>query len=370
MSIKDYYETLGIKKSASADEIKKAFRKSAIKHHPDKEGGDQTKFKEINEAYEILSNPDKRQRYDQFGHAGVGDASGAPSGAYGPGFGGFGGGQQVNVDFGDLGLGDIFESFFGGTPSSGRGRSREPRGNDLQTRITLTFEEMVFGVEKTLRIDIEDTCEHCKGTTVEPGHELKTCPTCKGSGQVTQVHRTIIGNIQQARTCETCKGRGKVPEKVCTVCRGTGTQRRKKDVKIKIPAGINDGATIRLREYGEAVANGKKGDLYVNIRVKPHKHFTREGNLVLSEQHISMNEAVLGATIKVDTVDGPIKMKIPTGTQSGTDFKLSDHGVRSAKGDKRGSHIVQIHVDIPRKLSKKQKELFEAFATEKGKKFW
>ncbi len=370
MPKKDYYETLGVNKSASADEIKKAFRKSAIKHHPDKDGGSEDKFKEINEAYEVLSNPDKRQRYDQFGHAGVGGASGAPSGAYGPGFGN--GQQRVNVDFGDLGLGDIFESFFGGgMPGSGRrNKSREARGNDIQTRVALSFKEMVYGVEKTLRLNIEDTCSHCKGKTVEPGHELKTCSTCQGSGQVTQVHRTIIGNIQQARVCDTCKGRGKVPQKICTLCRGSGTERKKKDVKIKIPAGINDGATIRLREYGEAVAHGKKGDLYVDIQVTPHDQFTREGDLVLGQQHISMNEAVLGATIEVDTVDGPVKMKIPAGTQSGTDFKLSNHGVKSARGDKRGSHIVQIHVDIPKKLSKKQKELFQQFASEKSKKFW
>ncbi len=375
MSKRDYYEVLGVNKSASADEIKKSFRKAAIKHHPDKEGGSEEKFKEINEAYEVLSNSEKRQRYDQFGHAGVGGASSAPGGgAYGPGFGGFGGGgggQRVNVDFGDLGLGDIFESFFGGGGApGGRRQSRERRGNDIQTRVTLTFEEAVFGVEKTLRLDIEDTCSHCKGKTVEPGHDLKTCPTCKGSGQVMQVHKTIIGNIQQARVCDTCKGRGKVPEKECTVCHGSGTQRGKNDVKLKVPAGISDGVTIRLREYGEAVANGRKGDLYVNVRVKPHKHFTREGDLILSEQHISMNEAVLGATVAIDTVDGPVKMKIPAGTQSGTDFKLSNHGVGNSRSDKRGSHIVQIHVDVPRKLSKKQKELFKEFAAEKGKKFW
>ena len=369
MSKRDYYDVLGIAKSASADEIKKSFRKAAIKHHPDKEGGSEEKFKEVNEAYEILSNPDKRQRYDQFGHAGVGGSSAGPGAGYGQGFGGFGGGSQhVNVDFGDLGLGDIFESFFGGGQRGGR--TREARGNDIQTKVTLTFEEAVFGVEKSLELDIEDTCSHCKGKTVEPGHEMKTCPTCQGSGQVTQVHRTIIGNIQQARTCDSCKGRGKVPEKVCSVCHGSGTERKRKKVSLKVPAGINDGATIRLREYGEAIAHGKKGDLYVNIRVKPHKQFTREGDLILSEQHISMNEAVLGATIKVNTVDGPVKMKIPAGTQSGTDFKLSNHGVASPRGDRRGSHIVQIHVDIPTKLSKKQKELFEKFASEKVKKFW
>lgn len=373
MPKKDYYEVLGVAKSASADEIKKAFRKAAIKYHPDKEGGDETKFKEINEAYEVLSNPDKRQRYDQFGHAGVGGAAGGAGGAYGAGFGGFEGfgGQRVNVDFGDLGLGDIFESFFGGQASSGsRRRTREPRGNDVQTKIDLTFEEAVFGTEKKLRLDMEDVCSHCKGTTVEPGYEMKTCPTCKGSGQVVQVHRTILGNIQQARTCETCKGTGKVPEKVCTVCRGSGTQRKKKEIKLKIPAGINDGATIHLRGYGEAIANGKKGDLYVHVRVKPHKKFIREGNLILSQQTISMEQAVLGDTVEIDTVDGPIKMKIPPGTQSGTDFKLSGHGVASPKSSKRGAHIVRINVEIPKKLSKKEKELFEAFAAERNKKFW
>lgn len=372
MPKRDYYEVLGIKKSASADEIKKAFRKAAVKHHPDKEGGDEAKFKEINEAYEVLSNRDKRQRYDQFGHAGVGGASGGPSArAYGQGFGGFGGGQRVNVDFGDLGLGDIFESFFGGgAPGGSQRRTREPRGNDIQTRVTLTFEESVFGTEKKLKLDIEDTCPHCKGGTVEPGYSMKECATCEGSGQVMQVHRTIIGNIQQARVCETCHGRGKVPEKECTVCHGSGTVRKKKEVSLKIPPGISDGATIRLKEYGEAIAHGKKGDLYVNVRVKPHKKFTREGDLILSEQHISMEEAVLGATVKVDTVDGPVKMKIPAGTQSGTDFKLANHGVKHPKGDKRGSHIVRIHIDIPTKLSKKQKDLFKKFAEEKDKKFW
>lgn len=374
MSKRDYYEVLGVSKSASADEVKKAFRKSAVKHHPDKEGGDESKFKEINEAYEVLSNQEKRQRYDQFGHAGVGGPSSAPGGgAYGPGFGGFGGGQRVNVDFGDLGLGDIFESFFGGgggAPRGGRRATREPRGNDIQTRINLTFEEAVFGTEKKLKLDIEDTCSHCKGRTVEPGHDMKACPTCKGSGQVIQMHKTILGNIQQARTCDNCKGRGKVPEKECTVCHGSGTERKKNDISLKVPAGITDGATIRLREYGEAIAHGKKGDLYVNIRIKPHKHFTREGSLILSDQTISMNEAVLGATIKVDTVDGPVKMKIPAGTQSGTDFKLSDHGVGNPRNEKRGAHIVQINVEIPKKLSKKQKELFKEFASEKAKKFW
>lgn len=358
MSKRDYYEVLGIDKGASADEIKKAFRRAAIQYHPDKEGGDEAKFKEVNEAYEVLKDTAKRQRYDQFGHAGVGGSAASD----GNPFGGYAGGQNVNFDFGDLGLGDIFESFFGGGQQ--RGGQRQARGRDVESRVEITFEDAIFGTDVTLKLNLDDTCEHCKGTTAEPGHELKTCETCKGAGQVVSVNRTIFGNIQQATICPTCHGSGKVPEKVCSVCHGAGVQRRQQDVTLKIPAGIDDGATIRLREHGEAVANGPKGDLYVNIRVKSHKKFTREGDLVLSEEHISMVAAALGTEIDVETVDGPIRMKVPAGTQSGTDFKLSSHGVPHLRGTTRGAHIVTIVVDTPTKLSKKQKELLEQFSGE------
>lgn len=364
MTKRDYYEILGVGKEASADEIKKAFRQGAIKYHPDKEGGDEAKFKEVNEAYEVLKDPSKRQRYDQFGHAGVGGASQGGGNPFGGGFNG----QNVNFDFGNLG--DIFSSFFGGGAPGGRGRAPN-RGRDVETSIVLTFEQAVFGHEEEIHLNIDDTCEHCNGKTVEPGHSLKTCETCQGSGQVVKVMRTIFGNIQQASPCPTCHGRGKVPEKVCTVCHGKGTQTRRQIVKLKIPAGIDDGATIRLRERGEAVANGPKGDLYVNIRVKAHKKFTREGDLILSEEHIGMIEAALGIEIDVDTVDGPIRMKIPAGTQSGTDFKLSSHGVPHLQRETRGAHIVSIIVDIPTKLSKKQKELLEQFNDPSAKRrFW
>jgi molecular chaperone DnaJ len=362
---RDYYEVLGVDKSASADEIKKAFRRLAVQYHPDKDGGNEEKFKEVNEAYEVLKDPDKRKRYDQFGHAGVG--SGAASEGFG-GFGGFGQGQEVHFDFGDLGLGDIFESFFGGGQRRGQ---RQARGHDVETNVEITFEQAVFGTEADLRLNLEDTCEHCKGTTVEPGHELKTCDRCGGSGQIVNVTRTIFGNIQQAIVCPKCNGRGKIPEKVCSVCNGKGTQRKTQDLKLNIPAGIDDGATIRLREHGEAVANGPKGDLYVNIRVKPHKKFTREGDLILSEEHVGIVEASLGTEISVDTVDGLVKMKVPAGTQSGTDFKLSNHGVPHLKRDTRGSHIVTIIVDIPTKLTKHQQELLKEFQKDSGKKkFW
>lgn len=363
MAKRDYYEVLGVSKDASPDEIKKAFRRAAIQYHPDKQGGDEEKFKEVNEAYEVLKDASKRQRYDQFGHAGVGGAAGG-----GNPFEGFGGagGQNVNFDFGDLGLGDIFESFFGG--GGQRGHQRQARGRDVEARVEISFEDAIFGTETTIHLNIDDVCEHCKGTTAEPGHDLKTCDTCGGTGQVVSQVRTVFGNIQQAAVCPTCKGSGKVPEKVCTVCHGKGTQRRSQDVNMKIPAGIDDGATIRLREHGEAIANGPKGDLYVNIRVKPHKKFTREGDLILSEEHVDMVAAALGTEIDVETVDGPIRMKVPAGTQSGTDFKLSNHGVPHLRGSTRGAHIVTIVVDTPTNLSKQQKEALEQFENAKSKR--
>jgi molecular chaperone DnaJ len=355
MAKRDYYEVLGVGKDASADEIKKAFRRAAVEHHPDR-GGDEVKFKELNEAYEVLKDTDKRKRYDQFGHAGIGGNGGSPFG------GGYGGaqGQNINFDFGDLGLGDIFSSFFGGGGGQQR-QQRQARGRDVEAGVEITFEQAVFGTEVDLGLNLDDTCEHCKGTTVEPGYELKTCDQCKGSGQVVTVSRTIFGNIQQASVCPKCRGIGKVPEKVCSVCRGKGTQAKRQTIQLKIPAGIDDGATIRLREHGEAVANGPKGDLYVNIRVRPHKKFTREGDLILSEEHIGMIEAALGTEIDVETVDSPVRMKVPAGTQSGSDFKLSNHGVPHLRGGSRGAHIVTITVDTPTKLSRRQQELLKDF---------
>ena len=357
---RDYYEVLGVSKGASADEIKKAFRRKAVELHPDKQGGDEAKFKEINEAYEVLKDPSKKQRYDQFGHAGVGGNGGGFEG-----FNGFGQGGQ-SFDFGDLGLGDIFSSFFGGGQQAGQ--RRQARGRDVEARVEISFEQAVFGTEVDLHLNIEDSCEHCKGTTVEPGYELKTCDICKGNGQVVSVTRTIFGNIQQATVCPTCKGTGKIPEKVCTVCKGRGTQARSQHIDLKIPAGIDDGATIRLREHGEAIANGPKGDLYVNVRVKSHKKFTREGDLILSQEHVEMVDAALGIEIDVETVDGPIRMKVPAGTQSGSDFKLSNHGVPHIRSSARGAHIVTIIVDTPTKLSKQQKELLENFNAPDRKK--
>lgn len=357
MAKRDYYEILGVGKTASDDEIKKAFRKLAVQYHPDKEGGDENKFKEVNEAYEVLKDKQKRQRYDQFGHAGVGGASSSGSGGnpFGDGFDfsrfGGAGGQNMNFDFGD-----IFGQFFGSAAGQQYGPSH---GRDVETDLTLSFEEAVFGKEINLKINLDDECTHCKGTTVEPGHSMITCEECKGAGYTVRSMNSMFGPIQQQVQCPRCKGKGKVPEKACTRCKGTGVERRNRDLTVKVPAGVDDGATIRLREQGEAIAGGAKGDLYVHIKVKPHKKFTREGDIILSEEHISMVDAALGCELDVETVDGIITMKIPAGTQSGTDFKLSGHGVPHLNRDSRGAHIVSIIVDTPTKLSRRQKELLE-----------
>jgi molecular chaperone DnaJ len=238
----------------------------------------------------------------------------------------------------------------------------------VEVAIELSFEEAVFGVEKKIKLNLEAECDHCKGKGAEPGFDLKTCGTCKGSGQVTTVTRTILGNIQQVQTCPDCRGIGKVPEKACTVCGGRGVKRKEQAVELKIPAGIDDGATIRLREYGEAIQDGPKGDLFVHIRVKPHKKFTREGDLILSHEQLDMVTAALGGELDVETVDGTVTMKVPAGTQNGDDFKLSGHGVPHLKKESRGAHIVTIDVRTPTKLSKKQRELLEEFQKANGKR--
>jgi molecular chaperone DnaJ len=354
---RDYYEVLGVKKGASDDEIKKAFRKLAIKYHPDKEGGDETRFKEINEAYEVLKDKQKRQRYDQFGHAGVGGAAG---GTGGNPFAGFGGqGQNMHFDFGngDFGdLGDILGGMFGFGGGSAR-RKQPGRGRDVETSVTLSFEDAIFGTEVKVALNLNEKCQHCHGSGAEPGYEMKECPTCRGSGQEVKVVNTLFGAIQQAATCHTCRGRGKVPDKKCTVCGGDGIVRAKQDIKVKIPAGVDEGSAIRLAGRGEAIADGETGDLYVLIHVRPHKKFTREGDLILSEETVSMIDAALGTEIEVDTVDGPLTMKIPAGTQSGTDFKLSSHGVPHLRGDQRGPQIITVRVETPTNLSRHDKQI-------------
>lgn len=366
---RDYYDVLGVSKGASADEIKKAFRKLALKYHPDRNPGDKTaeaKFKEINEAYEVLKDSDKRRRYDQFGHAGVGGNAGG-----GNPFGGFSGGQfngqDIHFDFGDLGgMGDMFSSFFGG----GAQRQRRPsQGRDLETSITIDFDEAIFGTEKTVVYTANVTCDRCHGDGAEPGYAQKECPTCHGTGQEVHTVNSLFGPIQQATTCHTCGGDGKIADKKCTKCGGRGVIRERQEIKLKIPAGVDEGSAIRLTGRGEAIKDGRPGDLYVVIHVKPHKKFTRDGDLILSEEHVSMVDAALGCELDVDTVDGPLTMKVPAGTQSGTDFRLAGHGAPRPRGGGRGSHIVTIKVDTPTGLTRKQKDLLEQFQKSGKKKF-
>ena len=349
MSQKNYYETLGINKDASVDEIKKAFRRKAVKHHPD-QGGDEAKFKEINEAYEVLSNSEKRQRYDQFGAEGLGGAGGFRNA------GGPTSGEGFSFDFGDGGLGDIFGSFFG----AGRQGQASRSGRNVEVVIDLDFKEAVFGVEKEISLNLEDVCPQCKGERAQPGSKVGQCADCKGSGRHVRLVRTPFGNLQQQATCSTCRGEGSDIKESCTACRGQGVSQQKKTINLSIPAGIEDGATIRLRSHGERNRKGMAGDLYVIIQVQSDKHFTREGDLILSEETINMVEAALGTNIKIKTIDGTVMMKIPAGTQSGTDFRLAKQGVPHLKGSGRGAQIVRVIVKIPTKLNDKQKSLLKS----------
>ena len=362
MSKRDYYEILGVDKSASADEIKKAYRKLALEHHPDK-GGDSEKFKEANEAYETLKDPAKKQQYDQFGHNPFGGAAGSSSGAGYEGFGGFNAGG-MEFDLGDLG--DVFGSFFGGAAGSRTAQATRPR--DVETSINLSFEEAVFGTEKKISLELQQACSRCQGLRKEPDSELKACDTCNGRGTVTKTQRTVLGNIQQTAICTTCGGEGVVPETPCSQCGGSGIEKNRREINVQVPAGVSDGNTIRLRGEGEQTRKGATGDLYIHLHVRGSSKFTRDGFNICSNLDVEMVEAVLGTEVEVDTVDGPIKMKIPAGTQSGQVFKLTGHGVQH--GGRRGDHLVTAEVKIPKKLTQKQKELLEEFSKNTKKSFW
>lgn len=369
MAKRDYYEVLGVGKTATAEEIKKAYRKAAVEHHPDK-GGDSEKFKEASEAYEVLKDPAKRKQYDQFGTNPFANGNYA-QGQGNAGSGGFdfnqGGGQAFDLD---LDLGDLFGTFFGGQARS-TSRQQSERGRDIEVHTTVSFKDAVFGTTVNLALNLEELCDRCKGTRAEPGSKVVTCATCGGSGRVVHSRNTILGTVQQASTCPTCKGRGEMPEKVCTKCRGAGTLEKREELSVKIPAGVKDGDVVRLSGQGNAAANGKRGDIFIGLHVKDDQRFIRDGYDIESNQEIDMVEAVLGTEIEVDTVDGQVKMKIPAGTQSGQIFKLSDHGVPYSGGTRRGNHLVTVKVNIPKRLSAEQKELLEEFAKTEGKKpFW
>jgi len=355
---KDYYDILGVGKSASAEEIKNAFRKKAHEHHPDK-GGNAEKFKELNEAYQVLGNAEKRQRYDQFGAAAF-NQGGGYGGFGGQGFGGFQNGAGMNFDFEDLGdmfggFGDIFG--FGGGRQNSR---RSTRGRDLEMNTSLDFMEAAFGIEKEISFTKNTTCNHCRGNGIEPGAKVETCKTCGGQGRVTKVQRTILGNIQTQATCASCDGEGKIYSQKCTTCGGSGIHREAVKIKVRIPAGINDGESIRLSGQGEAGQKGAPaGDLYLRIKLQPHKKFVREGYNIRTEEVINISQAILGDKIEVATIHGDVKLKIPEGTQSGTIFKLKEKGIIKLHNRGTGDQYVKIIVKIPSGATKKQKQLLE-----------
>lgn len=343
---KDYYKILDVDKNASQEEIKKAFRKLAHKHHPDKQGGNEEKFKEANEAYQVLGDEKKRAQYDQFG-SGAFDGSGGGQGFEGFDFSGFQGGAGFQ-DFGD-----IFGDMFGG----GRSRQRERRGSDIQVDMEITFKESIFGVQKEIELTKSDTCDRCSGTGGEPGEAMDTCKDCNGDGVTIGIQRTILGNIQTKQTCATCQGVGEMPKKPCATCHGQGVDRKKQKFTVTIPSGVEHGAMLRVRGQGEAIKGGQTGDLFVRLHVPQDKHFDRQGTMLISEAEIGFTQAALGDTIDVKTVDGSVDLKIPAGTQSGAQFRLRGKGVPTNRG--RGDQIVVVRVMTPQKLSRAQKKLLE-----------
>lgn len=367
---KDYYEILGVEKGASADEIKKAFKKSAMRHHPDRPGGDEAKFKEANEAYRVLGDRDKREKYDQFGsdfeqQGGFGGAGGwedfmraARSGHGGSGDGNF------SFNFGGADLGDIFGDLFsaqGGAASDGGGRrGQRVRGRDIQVDVEIDFKEAAFGVEKEISLRKQTKCDVCNGNGAEPGGKMEKCKTCGGQGQVMQKQRTIFGVIQSAVLCPDCNGRGEKPSKKCKHCGGDGILSKNSNVKVKLPAGINDGEAVRLSDYGEAAPHGgATGDLYIRVHVRPHKGWERDNFDVYSELEINFSQAVLGDKVNIETLDGTEKMVVPEGVESGQSIRLRGHGVTHPGRATRGDHYVKIKIRVPRKVSREVKKKLE-----------
>ena len=365
---KDYYNILGIDKTATADEVKKAFRKKAHEHHPDKGNGNADKFKEVNEAYQVLGKPERRKQYDQFGTTFEGFGGQA---AYNAGFdwsdvirqgsSGFRN-SGVNFDFEDLG--DIFGDFFGRSQSNGRsGNRRHSRGVDIEAQLAISFEEAVFGIEKTLDITKQIVCEKCQGNGAEPGTRIITCKTCGGTGQVVSTQQTFFGAFRSASVCSACSGEGKQPEKKCSKCNGLGIARGKERIKVKIPAGISQGETIKLSGKGEAGAQGiSSGDLYISISVLPHPEFKRQGDDIYAAKNINYTQAALGDKIRIKTLDGEVNFKIPAGTPAGKKFVLKNKGSYKLRGRGRGDMIVEVKIEVPQDLSKKQKKILEELA--------
>jgi len=358
--MKNYYETLGIKKDSSKDEIKKAFHKLAHLYHPDKKGGDEAKFKEISEAYQILSDDQKRAQYDQFGsyNGNQGGFSGGPGGGFGGfDFSGFqnAGGQGFEFD-----LGDIFGEMFGG---GGRGGGRAKRGRDISVDIEISFAESVFGVERKILLSKVGVCDRCRGLGGEPGASMKKCPTCKGTGQIRETKRSIFGSFAMARECDACFGRGEVPEKKCSLCGGPGVLKKSEEIKVNIPSGIENGEMVRLSGQGEALSGGLPGDLYVKIYVTADPLFRRFGANLEMNLEVKLTEAILGGEQTIKTLDGDLTLKIPAGISSGEILRVRGGGVPSRSG-KRGDLMVKVIVKTPAKLSREAKKLIEELKEE------
>ncbi len=352
---KDYYQTLGVPRNASKEDIKKAYRHLAHKYHPDKSGGDEEKFKEINEAYHILIDDAKRAEYDRYGRV----FSGAPGSAGGPGFD-FNGFAEGMGGFGDFDLGDIFGDIFG---FSSGGRTRVKRGRDISIDLELSFEDAAFGAERKVILTKLGVCEKCKGRGAEEGVELKTCPICRGSGQIHETRRSFFGTMTSLVGCSNCHGRGKIPEKKCSACRGEEAIPKREEVKIKIPSGIEDGQMIKLSGQGEAISGGVPGDLYVKIHVRPHPLFRREGNNLVMNLDLRLSDALLGGEKEIKTLDGLITLKIPVGIDSGEILRVRGKGIPSEHRG-RGDLLIKITIKTPKRLSNKAKKAIEELRKE------
>ena len=354
---KDYYDTLGVNKGASKDEIKKAFYKLAHKYHPDKKDGNEAKFKEVNEAYQTLSDDDKRSKYDQFGSQ-YANMGGGHAGHQRGGFGGFegfdfsGGGFQGGADFDFGNLNDIFSDFFGG----GGSRQQARRGRDISTEIQISFQDSIFGIDRKILITKTSNCLTCSGSGAKSGTKMETCKHCNGQGQIRESKRTIFGNAASNKICETLLGTGEVPKEICYMCKGKGVLRREEEISIVIPAGIRDGEMIRMTGMGEAVSKGTTGDLYIKINVAPHALFKREGNDLVMNLNLKLSDALLGTEYPIQTLDGEISVTIPEGVSINEILRVRGKGVPVAK-NKRGDLLIKLNIKLPGRLSRKSREI-------------
>ncbi|OGI73751.1 molecular chaperone DnaJ [Candidatus Nomurabacteria bacterium RIFCSPHIGHO2_02_FULL_41_18] len=361
--VKDYYEVLGVKKGASKDEIKKAFYKLAHKYHPDKKEGDEKKFKEVNEAYQVLSDDSKRAKYDQFGNAHAGGGSGFSNqggsawGGEGFDFNGFQ--NDAGFDFGNLN--DIFSDFFGGGMGDNRREIR--RGRDISTEVRISFADAVFGTERKILITKISKCSICAGSGGRPGTKMETCKTCNGQGKIREMKRTILGTISSTKMCETCLGVGEVPREKCEKCKGVGVERREEEISIVVPSGIRDGEMIRMSEMGEAISKGVTGDLYIKINVASHPVFKRDGNDLVMNLNLKLSDALLGTKYNIQTLDGDIEVTIPEGVGINEILRVRGKGVPTGK-NKRGDLLIKLNIKLPGKLSRKSRELLEQLQKE------